>query len=859
MSLFSTHEIWCATIGSNEEFDQGTMCVANIDNESNGSQKIITGSFQGVLRIYYPRGGEYRIEDLMVEQFLGAPILQLTTGYFIPSSKLLALAVLHPRHLVVYQIAAMGGAGKSASYYSVVKSYEHHLNDPDRHFTAGNMVSGSFGSRDKMKQSLCVQSMDGRLQFYEQDHYAFSTPLLDCLVPGPLCYCGTTDSIITCNSKRQIVAYKYRLLASSSTRKDGSRELDWYVNIGEYAFDIFVCGYSSLEITNEILVLGEHSMFCISEEGKIRMQKRLDYTTSACHTYARKLEYTNAPPYRAPENLIVATRSRRLLIYRDAQLVWAAKQSHVPVAIHVASFCGIDGLIVSLSGDGRLALMYLGTDSPTSSVIIQHGKKNNYTEMDEEYRTLLKDIRFRQRDEITESPEQILSLRSQVPEGLDILNEDESIILGDKVQAGNIAVDHAGRIIRVTTRLFIAFNGKGKINNVNISVCPRPPIFTEDSVIRIRQLKGGSTPLVVLLKFFSSRDFTPSSRIIPIVVSYVVGAAARTVYHEFTLPLAIFAAPVIPVKTCEYKFTVESDKNPIQISELFSAFIKHAGTPQRIREKYSAQVANVLSLKYANGEIATVLVSKNSGKYRMQGSSFEALCLLTVEVMERLRDFFLETNDEQVSFVFCDDFECRNENLLRKTGGVSVFEYYWEMVEKHFLCRQHIVELEINLNERAQQFRAIQKRLLVRFKDKNPQPLNNLDTLLGETYKELVACTSNLDVERLNLVNLSAILSCCTELIIVILSLKCALDKKSTEILKAHLTPLFKNFSIQGWEECVDSAMTHLLRTTLAKSAKDSSTAPLPIALTENTIKFKRHFDIVCKRLLKKRSLYDIA
>ena len=36
------------------------------------------------------------------------------------------------------------------------------------------------------------------------------------------------------------------------------------------------------------------------------------------------------------------------------------------------------------------------------------------------------------------------------------------------------------------------------------------------------------------------------------------------------------------------------------------------------------------------------------------------------------------------------------------------------------------------------------------------------------------------------------------------------------------------------------------------KSAKDSSTAPLPMALTENTIKFKRHFDIVCKRLLKK-------
>lgn len=41
------------------------------------------------------------------------------------------------------------------------------------------------------------------------------------------------------------------------------------------------------------------------------------------------------------------------------------------------------------------------------------------------------------------------------------------------------------------------------------------------------------------------------------------------------------------------------------------------------------------------------------------------------------------------------------------------------------------------LSERAVQFRAIQRRLLTRFKDKTPAPLQNLDTLLDATYNQV--------------------------------------------------------------------------------------------------------------------------
>ena len=41
------------------------------------------------------------------------------------------------------------------------------------------------------------------------------------------------------------------------------------------------------------------------------------------------------------------------------------------------------------------------------------------------------------------------------------------------------------------------------------------------------------------------------------------------------------------------------------------------------------------------------------------------------------------------------------------------------------------------LAQRATQFRVIQRRLLARFKDKTPSPLNNLDTLLDGTYRQV--------------------------------------------------------------------------------------------------------------------------
>jgi hypothetical protein len=54
-------------------------------------------------------------------------------------------------------------------------------------------------------------------------------------------------------------------------------------------------------------------------------------------------------------------------------------------------------------------------------------------------------------------------------------------------------------------------------------------------------------------------------------------------------------------------------------------------------------------------------------------------------------------------------------------------------------ARQKFSEIATKLAQRAHQFRSIQKRLLVRFKDRNPAPLQHLDVLLEGTFQQLNA------------------------------------------------------------------------------------------------------------------------
>jgi Bardet-Biedl syndrome 9 protein len=168
---------------------------------SRAADKIVTGSFQGMLRIYHPKQAGHQVDDLMLEASLDAPVLQLSAGRFIAyeshalaytyihislirlncicmhgdeqagdllfvrslhsecalrrNSSQIALAVLHPRKLSVFIVRAVGGSGSGGnssasgaggpSYLELSRQYDHKLER-----SAFNMCHGPFGGANGM-------------------------------------------------------------------------------------------------------------------------------------------------------------------------------------------------------------------------------------------------------------------------------------------------------------------------------------------------------------------------------------------------------------------------------------------------------------------------------------------------------------------------------------------------------------------------------------------------------------------------------------------------------------------------------------------------------------------------------------
>lgn len=80
MSVFQLNEWWGVQVSSSEEFDYGCLCIGNVDNSQPPADKIVVGSLEGTVRIYNPTKPQYRIEDLILEEALEFPILQLLIG-----------------------------------------------------------------------------------------------------------------------------------------------------------------------------------------------------------------------------------------------------------------------------------------------------------------------------------------------------------------------------------------------------------------------------------------------------------------------------------------------------------------------------------------------------------------------------------------------------------------------------------------------------------------------------------------------------------------------------------------------------------------------------------------------------------
>jgi Bardet-Biedl syndrome 9 protein len=829
MSLFQAREWWSAQADQDEEFDVGCLCVANIDNEPGGTAKIITGSHQGKLRMYCAKQKEYRIEDLILEKHMEAPILQLAAGRFVQGTREISLALLHPQKLAVYMISAVSSGG-SVNYYNETKAYEHTLARP-----AFNFCHGSFGGIKEDRHYICVQSLDGVLSFFEQDAFAFSRMLSpNFLVPGPLCYMPKIDSFIICSNSMCIEAYRYNVLASAADNVDqepgregtsGKKvQVDWSTNIGEHAQHIEVTRFSRTLPTSqqEILVVGEHSVFTIKENGGIRLQKRLcEYNISSATGYPLPPETPEAP---IMHNVLLGTHTGHLMVFKEMQLVWCARlQGMVPVQTYVAPIAGIRGMIVCMDNKGKVMVCYMGTDPPTASLVNTEMKELNYDEMEEEHQDLLRIIRQTHGEGTREAEEQ-LKVEAKVPLSLDSAQEDDT-------DADDPVGRVDGLVMQCTVRLMVTLQGKKPVENVTITLKAPSCFILSQTSIHIDKVTPGGNPKIIPIVFRIWNNVLCSGLDVLACASYFSGSnEPRTVVCDFRLPFALVAKLIQPVKSATYKIQLDCNRSPPPLQTIFRGILdQHANIGQGM--------SNLLSVQYVAGTEASVQVSKNACRFVVQASEFASLWVLSQELCLRLQEHFEEGdagNEETFSITYQDSLPLHD---------------YFHLMDDHFALRKHLEELRSDLASRTQQYRVIQKRLLVRFKDRNPSPLNHLDALLTLTFEQTIQLTEAIDDVERALRTVSCHLSAATELVLLLIRFRFELDEENFRRLRLHLSPEMCDTVEQGWEEQVDASLIHLLRTSLARNAKDRSALPPPMKVPQDTMKLKKRITNVVDRL----------
>ena len=883
MSLFHTNEWWSHKPDQPSECSPSSLLCCNIDNDPSGSDKLVTASFSGHLRIFTPTQPG-RIENLLLEQQMDEPILQIEAGRFIPaSSSRLALAVLYPKRLSVYLVNAVrGSGGEGAAYMELQHSYTHRF-----HHHAYSLAYGPFGGGLQGRDMLAVLTLDGQLLFYQQDTFAFSRYLPGFLLPGAFTYLRSVDAFVLASPRGELECYRYSTLGEST--QDGARHkgggggqeeeeeeaeskqqmeaeyravhnakrlhTDWTLNLGEPVLDIQVGrvlkGGGDGGGGADVVVLSAHNLWVLRDNGAVRVSKRLHYTPLALHVY---------PTHAAAQldHVLVGCEESALYVYADMSLVWAARTPIVPVSLRVASSLSsppISGLLVGQSDCCALGVWYLGTDPPQGAVATGGGSRElDYDGMDAEHRKLLKVIKQAASDKMQE-PKEKLIVR---------LRTGAERVVDERERGGlDVCMDDGGRPVCCEVSVELSHTALLPMTGVHVTLALPHPFATPRPHQQVELLppassSSSSPPTLLTFPVYLLRCAHPIPSIaVDALVTYTTAdGLTRSAAQSARLPLYMVGRVKQPTKQTAHFFTLDTNKSPPPLTALFGDLFDGAADGS-----LAEAGASVLTLYcWGGGADVSILVSKKSGRYRLQSSQYAHFGVLMSELVQRLHAHFAASAGSG------DELVVRFEEDLP-------FGDYFPLLDRYHAQRGAVAALLARLTQLSHQFRAVQKRLLVRYKDKNPTALGGLDVLLAETAECIQAATDELAREREALAALSMELASASAQLVALMGWKYQLDRRNADMLRQ----LFHTgggeervgsggleldaASGSGWVERLDASLIYALKHVLTKAraadeaAGGGSAPPPPPTIHTEAMKdisrVKKHLIMLSERMAK--------
>ncbi|XP_001659313.2 protein PTHB1 [Aedes aegypti] len=830
MSLFKICNWWktqCPDVEPN--YDSFSIHCTRLCLEEGEKDSIIVGSHSGYLSIYQPSNkaasdgdleedqyfeNVFQHSDVILETKLTLPVIGITSGKFTTASKAetkLHIAVLHPMKVCIYQILTLDGIADHGDHTKLLLLYEHPLGK-----AAFSMCRGNFGGV-KGRDFLCIQHMDGSLKFFEQDGISFECDLPgERNIPSPIHYVPRTDCFVTVSPGWDLECYRYQDLSETNVSLRRTDPI-WSICVGEYALDLNVHQISNVE--SLIIVLGENNLLCITDTGKLKFIKKLDYSPISFHSFI--IGWYWEPDARLM--IAIVSESGSLLLYEDSQIIWSAELPEIPVAISRANVSGLPGALVTMDNNGVLSVGYLGSEPHLFKV------------------PPLNLAPF----EVEKCQKEMMELEKEIRAGVDFTD----------IALTNAASERDVTLLIILDTKLERCTYPTNVNVSELSMCQIVVTATTHIKLELLQICISVDPSLKCSKqVFMFRDITanhvqkmeswiypyeltiPADITINISCSYTNKQGITRVLQKYSvLPLEMFVKPTQASKEATHKVTLTSHGSEESLANLFPEFISE-GTPHAL---------GLLSL--ISGTKVTIVAAKNTNRYRVQSEDILGIPLMVFSLIERIsRRSNCNTNQDG-----------KNSPLKVSISSSPPIEALLEEVDKHYNLRQQFSKITDELEIRAGQMRLFERRFVVKLQQRSLRALDGILMLLkknhngiAKTYNELKEIQLQL---RLSQIHLSALLNLCEACFIY-----SDIPSKYLETVRSiFVTPVF-DCSDHCWEEMMHPMVKFLsqngpLRATSGISSFDEKY----VFTTDETFhfeQFKRQLSTLFARIGEKRS-----
>ncbi|ORX57170.1 hypothetical protein BCR36DRAFT_395293 [Piromyces finnis] len=633
----------------NNFYINGGMILAELIE--NGPLNIITGCFDGIIRIYCPHGREYVPHDLQLEKRLEQPILGLGFSDFINKNENI-LAILHPNEISYHSIIVIEGLDIHGVQFDIKKISSVSLPSKAISFFYENFFNSD-------KALLCVQLFNGNIIFINGEQIYFEKNLPNALLYYPIKYIPYNDTFLINTLSFQLMCLKFgtvidekqkqKSLKQSIIQNNLEPQVLWSCLIGESISNICISKkYEKNQDGPKLIALGTTSLFFISHKGELLSSIKFDSTPTNFYLYP---VYKNDQLLR--ENLMVVTLSNHLLIYSSHKLVWTAKLEKKIVNIAVAKINDIPGMIITLDINGQVEICYLGTNIYTTP-LQQIEVDKDYKEMENEMKDLTELIdKYSKNEYIQKKEHSLITIDTHIPS---IINKSMS-----KAPSDSISPLYEVEFIIKSTANF-------SIHNIKLLLSPVEPIVAVKPCQIIDTISNGKITVPVM---FYVKDHMPCN----------LDCQASVIY---SLP--------------------NSDICP-----------KEGVIPKYMNK-------NIVGFKYWNKMNATINGSTRRARYRISSNYIEAIYLLLLDMKNRIKQISKEKMTEELDIKYQESYEFDD-----------YIPYFDDLINKN----EKLIMLTDDINNKTLQYKVIQKKLLLHYKDKIPVSLIGLRSLLEKTYESI--------------------------------------------------------------------------------------------------------------------------